>query len=154
MNIKLVGILFSVGALLACGDSGSDAGGGPAGGAGAGPSTGGNGAGTTDGGNGAGTTDGGAGGGAPALTCQTACEAVFACGLSGDPQLCPGFTPADEDTFVPGCVTNCMGNMSLIAVVDPEDCPGTIDTLKVVAAADFTPVCEDGFPQGGAGGGT
>ena len=148
MNIKLVGILFAVGSLLACGDdtSSGGSGGGPAGGGdnGGSPPAGGGDTGGAPG-------DGGAGGGGQALTCQTGCEALFNCGLEGTPPLCV-YTAADEAAFVPGCVETCMGQMALLLLVDPADCPGTIEDVSNIST-DFNDVCTNGIGQGGAGGG-
>ena len=79
------------------------------------------------------------------LTCQTACEAAFACGLEMDmgSQLCPGFEPQDQGTFVPVCVSQCMQQPALIQLVDPNDCPGTINTLEAISQ-DFANVCQNG----------
>ena len=153
MNIKLFGYFLGIcGVLAACGDS---TGTGGTGGSGGSTTTagGGNGTGGTPVTGGAPATGGGGVGGGEALTCQTGCEALFACGLEGTPQYCPGFTPADEDTFVPGCVETCMGMMALLSVINPDDCMGTVDTLKTLSPDEFAPVCENGFGQGGAGGG-
>ena len=150
MNIKLVGYFVAVcGVLAACGDSTGTGG------------TGGSGGSTTTAGGGNGTggvpstggeaPGGGGTGGSAALTCETGCQALFDCGLEGNPPYCV-YTAADSDTFVPGCITQCMDQMALLAVVDPEDCMGTIDTVKTLSA-DFADVCDNGVGQGGAGGG-
>lgn len=148
MNIKLVGILFAVGSLVACGDSGT---GGSGGGTGGSPSTGGGpssgGGGSDDGGA---PPEGGAGGGAVALTCDTGCELLFDCGLTGTPPLCV-YMEADHDGFVPECIAGCMEQPALLALLDPEDCPGNIMTVSTVNPA-FNDFCDNGPGQGGAGG--
>ena len=153
MNIKLVGILFAVGSLLACGDSGSDAGGGNTGGSTSGGSNPGGGTSTDGGGT---TTDGGGtttdgGGGAAALTCETGCDLLFECGLTGNPPLC-AYTAADKEGYIPQCLAGCEAMPALLQILDPDDCPGNIDTVSTVNA-DFADFCENGSSQGGAGGG-
>jgi hypothetical protein len=89
----------------------------------------------------------GTGGAPPALTCQTACEVLFDCALeddsSGEPN-CPGLEPSDGAVLIPGCVQQCNNNMALIAIVDPSDCEGTIDTVTTVNPT-FDNVCENGI---------
>lgn len=148
MNIKLVGMLAACGSLmgLACGDSTSDAGGGGSG-TGAG-NTGGDtstGAGDTGG-----DPSGGGGGGTTELTCEEACDIVFNCGLEGEPPLCV-YTAADEEGFVPECIVGCGEMPALLSIVDGDDCPGTIGTIKAVNA-DFAGFCDEGGGEGGAGG--
>lgn len=112
-----------------------------------GSSQGGNGqGGASQGGNGQGG-DGGGGGAPPALTCQTGCEALFACALeddSGGNQNCPGLQVSDQAFLVPGCVQQCNENMALLLIIDPSDCEGTIDTLSTLNA-QFADACQNGI---------
>lgn len=81
------------------------------------------------------------------MTCQTACQALFDCGLEdggNGQQICPGFDPGDGALFVPGCVQQCMNNMGLIGLVDPSDCEGTIDTVSGINA-QFDNFCQNGL---------
>lgn len=158
MKIKLLIGLAAIAALVACGDdTGTGGGGSPATGGG------GSGAGTSDGaggtgGTGAGTDGGGgSGGGEVELTCETGCDALYTCGLeeADGAQLCEGFTgePADRETFVTGCIPGCEDQMALLAVINPDDCPATINFVRQAAAKTFAPVCDNGVGQGGGGGG-
>lgn len=90
---------------------------------------------------------GGAGGGAPALTCQTGCEALFNCALendSGGNQNCPGLQASDQAFLVPGCVSQCNKSMTVLAFIDPNDCEGTIDTISSLSV-QFDDACQNGL---------
>lgn len=128
---------------FACSDSDTTTG---AGGTGSGAST---------------SSTGGAGGGgsvdmcrvdgkarADAGDCQAACELLFCCAE----QECGPVTAADEDAFVPGCVETCATMMSTIAVVNGEDCAGTVSIVST-ASETFKSTCENGIPMGTGGGG-
>jgi hypothetical protein len=95
-----------------------------------------------------GAGDGGSiGVGVPMTDCQLACNTVFQCGLQPDGNgivLCPGFQPGDQTEFVAGCVSTCEKNMALVAIVDPDDCEATIETLEAVNA-EFDDICSFGF---------
>jgi hypothetical protein len=95
-----------------------------------------------------GAGDGGSiGVGVPMTECQMACNTVFQCGLQSDGNglvLCPGFEPGDLEEFVLGCAETCEQSMALIAIVDADDCEGTIETLESVAP-DFENACAFGF---------
>ena len=103
---------------------------------------------------------GGAGGGA---NCQTACEELFTCATTGTPVRCPGLSGTTLNNWlngssggaggaVPGCLANCAANPTLAAVVDPNDCDGTVTTLKSFSQA-FKAACKGAGGAGGAGGG-
>jgi len=93
-----------------------------------------------------GAGQGGSGGGGAALTCETGCEALFVCGLEmdGGEQLCPGFEAGDETAFVAGCIPGCTNNMALLSIIDPTDCPGTIQTVSAVSN-QFAATCQNGL---------
>lgn len=95
-----------------------------------------------------GAGDGGSiGVGVPVTECQLACNTVFQCGLQSDGNgllLCPGLQPGDQTQFVSGCAESCESNMALIAIIDPDDCEGTIETLETVSP-DFDDICAFGF---------
>ena len=149
MNVKLFGVLVSVFALAACGDSGSsggnggssDGGGGATTDGGGGATTDGGGGSTTDGGGGATNGGGGAGGGNP--ECPGACEALYDCGVEDMNCMFTG-DPAEKEAFVEGCIPGCNDNAVLIAVIDPENCAGTIATVKG-ASEDFAASCDNGI---------
>lgn len=152
MNIKLVfcaAALASFG-LIACGDDTSGTGGGGQGGGGTGGST------TTT------TTttttgQGGAGGGTTELTCAEACGAVYDCGAANDSALCPNFSAdgIDKVTFVGddenGCIATCNSTPALKAIINPDNCAGTVGSLKAVST-DFAAACDGAGGGGGAGG--
>ncbi len=90
---------------------------------------------------------GGAGGSPPAFTCQTGCEALFDCALendSGGNQNCPGLQASDQALVVPSCVSQCNNTMALLALIDPSDCEGTINTISNLSA-QFDNACQNGF---------
>ncbi len=88
----------------------------------------------------------GTGGGGP-NDCASACEGIYTCGTetnaNGDP-LCPNFTgdPGQQAQFEGICVSVCDQQPILIALVDPNDCEGTIETLKGVQP-QFEMICGD-----------
>ena len=134
---------------VACGDSETDDGTGGSGNTGNTTSTGGNGT----GGDSAGGSTGAqclVGGEARAMPgdCQTACELLFCCAESE----CAPISASDEAAFVPGCVETCMGMMSTIAVVNGEDCAGTVSIVSS-ASTTFADTCMNGIPGTGGGGG-
>jgi len=79
------------------------------------------------------------------------CIDLFECGLEGDPNgvpLCPGFEPGLLEVFLYGsesmaCVPTCEAMPALAALVNPDDCPTTVATLKG-ASPDFDCVCTFG----------
>jgi hypothetical protein len=150
MNSKFLGVMVSMVALVACGDSGSSSNGG-SGGSGGGPE----GGSPTTGGSGGTTTQGGGGsGGAPVeLTCETGCDVLYDCGV--EDMNCPGFSgdPMEKDAFVAGCIETCTEQMALLNLIQPNDCGATVDTISMVAADTFGDVCQNGFAMGGGGAG-
>ena len=94
------------------------------------------------------------------VECGEVCSSLYGCGLELDAammQLCPGFTgdPAEHDRFLhgenmDGCVFACMGFFPP-GLVDPMDCAGTIEMVKMLDAG-FATLCESGFPNGGSSG--
>ena len=136
---------------------GSSQGGSPQGGSsqggagqgGAGQGGGGNGGSATGGagqGGGGGTGGSGTGGSPPMLTCQTGCEALFQCALeldSGGMQNCPALQASDQGVVVPQCVLQCANNMAVLALVNPSDCEGTINTLSTLSP-QFAALCQNG----------
>ena len=148
MNVKLFGVLVSVFALAACGDSGSSSGGSNSGGGGSttdgggGSTTDGGGGSTTDGGGGS-TTDGGGGAGGGNPECPGACAALYDCGVEDMNCMFTG-DQAEKDAFIEGCIPGCNENAVLIAVIDPENCAGTIATVKG-ASEDFAASCDNGI---------
>ncbi len=85
-------------------------------------------------------------GGGPA-DCASACEGIYVCGTetnaNGD-QLCPNFSgdPGQQGQFVGACEPICEQQPLLIDLVDPNDCEGTIETLKGLQP-QFTQICGD-----------
>jgi hypothetical protein len=148
MNVKLFGVLVSVFALAACGDSGSSSGGSNSGGGGSttdgggGSTTDGGGGSTTDGGGGS-TTDGGGGAGGGNPECPGACAALYDCGVEDMNCMFTG-DQAEKDAFIEGCIPGCNENAVLIAVIDPANCAGTIATVKG-ASEDFAASCDNGI---------
>jgi hypothetical protein len=117
---------------------------------------------TTMGGSGTHTSASGSGGSTGAeVECGEVCSNLYGCGLELDDamvQLCPGFTgdPAEMDRFLhgdgmeSGCIAACMGFFPP-GVVDPMDCPGTIEMVKMLNPT-FVGICDEGFPTGGSSG--
>jgi hypothetical protein len=94
----------------------------------------------------------GSGGSAPA-TCAQACSDLYDCGLesNGESQLCPGFTgsSSEKNSFLfgsgsDGCIANCEDLPALISLVDPNDCPTTIETISGINST-FDEICQFGF---------
>ena len=92
---------------------------------------------------------GGAGGQDSVADCTDACNTVYDCGVEGD--NCPGFSgdPAQKALYVGtvgsgGCIDICLQNLVLLAIVDPNNCQGTIATLSGVSA-QFAAVCANGL---------
>jgi len=84
--------------------------------------------------------------------CVEVCSALYDCGLipcgPGGAHLCPGFhdNGAEHDAFITtmgGCAQACMQNQQIKSIVDPTDCPGTIQTLESLAAG-FKMFCDAG----------
>jgi hypothetical protein len=153
MNNKFLGMMVSVVALVACGDSGSSGGsGGSGGGPEGGSSTGGS---STGGSSNGGAPSTGGSGGSTALTCAEACGVLYDCGAEN--MNCMGFSgdPAEKEAFVGddmgGCIQTCNEQAALINLIQPDNCAGTVMTLKGVSP-DFAEVCDNGFATGGAGG--
>jgi hypothetical protein len=157
--IKLLAVatVVSAFALAACGDdTGSSATGTGGGGGAGGSTTAQGGAGGSGGAGGATTSQGGAGGGG--VDCVAVCGALYDCGVEN--MNCMGFSgdPAEKQLFIDGsnmdgCASTCASQPFLADLVDPNDCAGTISTLKG-ASGDFAAVCDGGFSTGtgGAGG--
>jgi hypothetical protein len=81
-------------------------------------------------------------GGAPPLDCKSACDTLYGCGLQGG--LCPGFdgSPQQQESFVEGCIPGCEEQPALLNLINADDCPGTIATLKGVSP-EFAEFCEN-----------
>jgi hypothetical protein len=79
----------------------------------------------------------------PPADCQQACTVLFDCTQQDD--LCPGLPSQAGPMFIEQCMGQCEQNPVMIAIIDPEDCPGTIALLKA-ANADFAALCEGGAP--------
>lgn len=82
---------------------------------------------------------------APSI-CSQACNDLFDCGLQAG--NCPGFTEGQRLPFLngdngDGCISSCEANPAFPAIVDPTDCPGTIDTFKAVNPT-FACICDQG----------
>ncbi len=85
--------------------------------------------------------------GTPTTPCEIACNALFACGLqpnSNGLALCPGFGQFDEQQFGVACNSTCEQSMALVALVDANDCEGTIQTIQTVSP-DFENICKFGL---------
>jgi hypothetical protein len=78
--------------------------------------------------------------------CDCVCSDLYDCGLemSAGMQLCPGFTGAASEKA--DFAAQCVRCDALSALVDADDCPGTIDTIKSASPA-FADFCDHGFPQ-------
>ncbi|MFN3200319.1 MAG: hypothetical protein ACE366_18115 [Bradymonadia bacterium] len=109
------------------GEAGGGAGG-EAGGAGAGGEAGGAGAGGMGGDPGGAGGEGGMGGDGPGQACIDACTALADCSAASD--ACPGITPETRDAFYDACLPTCEANPALRALVNGDDCDGTINTLR------------------------
>jgi hypothetical protein len=154
MNIKLVccAAAFAAMGLMACGDDTSGTGGG----GGAGGGTGGSGGATTT----TSSNGGGGEGGGAEKTCQQACEEVYVCASADSFALCPAWAdgPVTEADWLngpngnDGCLATCAETPLLINLVNPDNCSGTITTLKG-ASPEFASSCEGAGGAGGAGGG-
>jgi len=151
--MKLLAVVTTVSALalVACGDdsrTSTGTGGAGTGGAGQGGAT------TSAGGSGqGGATTSSQGGGSTGPDCAAACGTLYDCGAQD--MNCPGFTgdPAEKTAFVDGCIPGCESQPALAAIVDPNDCAGTIMTISGVST-DFAAACTGGISgAGGAGGG-
>lgn len=70
--------------------------------------------------------------------CEIACADLFDCTQEGD--LCPGLGAGDEPWFIPQCIETCEDIPAMIALIDPDDCPGTVQTLAAVDSF-FATVC-------------
>jgi hypothetical protein len=97
-------------------------------------------------------TTSGSGGGTTAA-CAQACSDLYDCGLESDAagQLCPGFTGAstEKNSFLfgsgnDGCIASCEDLPTLRNLIDPNDCPTTIETISGVNAT-FDEICQFGF---------
>ena len=73
-----------------------------------------------------------------ATDCEIACADLFTCTQQDD--LCPGLGPGDEPWFVPECVATCEEMPALVALIDPNDCPSTVQTLAA-ASYEFAAIC-------------
>jgi hypothetical protein len=84
------------------------------------------------------------GGGEAPFDCKSGCITLYECGLQDG--LCPGFdgSPMQQQGFLEGCVEGCSDQPVLLDLINGEDCPGTIATIKGVSA-DFAEIC-DGAP--------
>ena len=94
------------------------------------------------------STGGGPGtGGSGPNDCPSACEGIYVCGTetnaNGDPN-CPNFSgdPGQQGQFVGACELACGQQPLLIDLVDPNDCEGTIETLKSLQP-QFAQICGD-----------
>jgi hypothetical protein len=70
--------------------------------------------------------------------CETACTVLWDCMQQDD--LCPGIDPSMGDVFVPYCLETCAQTPALIALVNPDDCATTIQTLTGVSP-EFDEIC-------------
>lgn len=108
------------------------------------------------GGVGQGGEDGGGGSGGEggvAWTCDSACAAIYDCGLetvNGAPH-CPGFTGgADRDAFVSSCLLDCATDPLFASFVSGgKDCSAIVAGLRS-ASESFAKRCDGG--GGGTGG--
>jgi hypothetical protein len=73
--------------------------------------------------------------------CQQACNELFDCTQVDD--LCPGISPESGPAFIQMCVGQCEQNPAMIAIVDPNDCPGTVALLNA-ASPEFSAFCHGG----------
>lgn len=74
----------------------------------------------------------------PITECEQACFSLFDCTQQDD--LCPGMSAGDEPWFVPQCVEMCDQMPAMIALINPQDCAVTVQTLAAVSA-DFASSC-------------
>ncbi|MFN3201053.1 MAG: choice-of-anchor X domain-containing protein [Bradymonadia bacterium] len=132
------------------GEAGAGGGEAGAGGGEAGAGGGEAGAGGGEGGAGGEAGMGGAGGGGEfSQACIDACTTLADCSANSD--ACPGITPETRDGFYDACLPTCEANPALRALVNGDDCDGTVNTLRGLNE-DFDNGCvDDGM--GGAGGG-
>ncbi|MEM6792219.1 MAG: hypothetical protein AAF715_32190 [Myxococcota bacterium] len=80
--------------------------------------------------------------------CQMACTVVYQCGADNRGALCPNFVPGvvSQSDFLDGpngndgCVAQCLSTPALLQLVDPTNCPATIQTLSTVIS-DFAASC-------------
>ena len=93
--------------------------------------------------------EGGAGGMTYSQACIDACTVLADCSQSSD--ACPGITEENRDSFYEQCLPTCEANPALRALVNGDDCDGTITTLRSLNES-FDEGCVD-ESMGGAGGG-
>jgi hypothetical protein len=73
--------------------------------------------------------------------CEQACTSLFDCTqIDG---LCPGIGPEAGPTFIAECAVQCEQNPALMALIDPQDCQGTIETLSSLNP-QFAQLCAGG----------
>ena len=95
---------------------------------------------------GAGGDVGGAGGMMYSEACIEACTVLADCSAGSD--VCPGITDENRDSFYDECLPTCEANPALQALVDGDNCDGTIETLRGLNASFDEgcmvdePVCE------------
>ncbi|MFN3202792.1 MAG: hypothetical protein ACE366_30650 [Bradymonadia bacterium] len=89
---------------------------------------------------GAGGEAGMGGGGEFSDACIDACTTLADCSANSD--ACPGITPDTRDAFYDACLPTCEANPALRALVNGEDCDGTVNTLRGLNA-DFDAGCID-----------
>ena len=76
-----------------------------------------------------------------ASECQQACTELFACTQVDD--LCPALDPDSGPAFIAQCAVQCEQNPAMLALIDPQDCPGTIATLSSLSSG-FDAACHGG----------
>jgi hypothetical protein len=80
-------------------------------------------------------------------TCNEACADLYACSVltCNGSQNCPGFSgdPSEETNFLGFCGQACANQMAVIALVDPADCDGTVQTIQAVSA-EYDALCTMG----------
>lgn len=76
---------------------------------------------------------GGAGGMSFSQACIDACTVLADCSAGSD--ACPGITDENRDSFYDECLPTCEANPALQALVDGDNCDGTIETLRGLNAS-------------------
>lgn len=70
--------------------------------------------------------------------CGQACEILWDCTQVDD--YCPGLTPEDKAPFIAECLATCEANPAMLAIIDPNDCQMTVETLEALNP-DFAEAC-------------
>ncbi|MFN3202905.1 MAG: hypothetical protein ACE366_31220 [Bradymonadia bacterium] len=90
---------------------------------------------------------GGMGGMMVSDACIEACTVLADCSANSD--ACPGITPETRDGFYDACLPTCEANPALRALVNGDDCDGTVNTLRGLNE-DFDAGCLPGAEPRGA----